>query len=193
VDQILQKELQPLEARIKSMVQDIARKCLSDLVRDWQTSESGNFGSSQRSAEANDIAHTYSEPGPSSNSQGNFYSAEAQLFHILPDESRFASFDFSGSNEHHIAMGTSIPYNDLTQTGDWMCPTTAESRMNTESFSFQGDMQNLTFFCLQSPPHSEAQSCTGKGKGRADVVRESQDQFCPTCFPHNDAQAATES
>ncbi len=52
MERIPEKELQPLEARIESMVQDITRNCLSDLVRDWQTSEFVNTGSYQSSSHA---------------------------------------------------------------------------------------------------------------------------------------------
>ena len=56
VKQILQKELKPLEERLKGLVGDIARKCLSDLLKDWQTSELGAAGPLRRTQSPCDSA-----------------------------------------------------------------------------------------------------------------------------------------
>jgi hypothetical protein len=66
-----------------------------------------------------------------------------------------------------------------------MNPEIAEPAMNAEEFSFQEDLQESTFFCLEAPPHSET-SDNRKGKGK-EISREDQGGLCSICFPHNKA------
>jgi hypothetical protein len=160
VEQILQKELRPLEARIKSMVQDIARKCVSDLVKEWQTSESRTdpLTSSQHLGEAEELTHTYTEPGPPGapgNSQEYLYSEEVPPFGTQNQAPSFAGPSYNGFLDHSAFMGTGFSSNVLTQTANWMSPMTTEPSMNAEYFSFQEeDMQVPDYFYLENPPHS---------------------------------------
>jgi hypothetical protein len=168
------------------MVQDIACKCLSDLVKDWQASESGTTGSSPHYAEVAGITNTNTKPGPSTYVGEYSISTEAPQVFNQNQTSSFNDSDYSGFLGHLAPIGSSGSYTDLPQRTDLMSPT-AELSMNAEKFIFQEDIQ-FSFFCLENPPHPETQGYKGKGKGREYLSCESRDPFCPTCFPRSGIQ-----
>lgn len=167
------------------MVQDITRKCLSDLVRDWQTSEFANPGSYQSTSQAAGPMHeAYSphhptdlEENPSLGENSDLGSRNRQSEMFIPSN--------TSSSFGHLHFLQSIEDNNAgTQYEEWMYRTTSDLAMCTDSNPFQsGPSISCAPFCLEVPPHPEPQRYNGKGKEPEDVSVGGQDFLCAICFP----------
>jgi hypothetical protein len=185
VGRILERELQPLEARIKSMVQDITRKCLSDLVRDWQTSEFGKTSSYSSPSQPAGPTHEALAPHHPADLDQNSSWKEDDGLNTQKQLGSFVQFDLDGGCDHLGFLRTVEDDNPDTQNADWMYSTTLNSTMNTESNPFEPESSVCGSICLAFPPHPDPQRYEGKGKGREEVSSGGQDLLCTICFPYS--------
>jgi hypothetical protein len=167
------------------MVQDITRKCLSDLVRDWQTSEFANPGSYQSASQAAGPIHEAYSPhnptdldeNPSLGENSNLNTRNRQSETFIPSH--------TNSSFNHLHFLDSVEDNDVgTQNEEWMCQTTSDLAMCTDSNPFlAGPSISGAPFCLEIPPHPDPQRYDGKGKEPENVSTGRQDFLCAICFP----------
>lgn len=163
------------------MVTEITRKCLSDLVRDWQASQSETSAEGDRPPKDADIGRTYGNPCALSDAPRDFLPTES-AFNAFKDGPLLGSSLLSGLDASSMFHAAADPYFDFTQLGDWAHTATAESQVTDETFDIQRDPQLSSFVCLRVPQHPEPETYTGKGKGP-----ESQDlKYCLECFPNTD-------
>lgn len=189
MDQLLHEKLQPLEAEIKSIMKQIASKCLSGLVRDWQASQSEICAVGEQPATELEIVHNCGDPHPFTDAQKRSFPAKNILIDIQQG-SIFGSSNPSDFDGHLMIQATDNPYSDFTQTGDWIHTAATEPQLMEAASGFQGDTQFSSFVCFSDPPHPEPQTYSGKGKGRENVLIESQNvQFCLDCFPMTQSYA----
>lgn len=189
MDQLLHEKLQPLEAEIKSMMKQIASKCLSGLVRGWQASQSKICAVGERPATEPEIVHNYGDPHTSTDAQKSFFPAENILIDIQQG-CIFGSSNLCAFDGHLMIQATDDIYSDFTQTGDWIHTVAPEPQLMEEALGFQRATKLPSFVCFSDSPHPEPKTNSGKGKGRENVSVESQNvQFCLDCFPMTQSYA----
>lgn len=160
------------------MVTEITRKCLFDLVRDWQTSQSEICTQGEQPLTGVDTSSMCGDPGSYTGAQGGLYSAE-NVFSDFRAGFMFSNSEPSGLHGKSMIQLSTNPSCGPTQLGDWTQNVTTESLM--DGASELKDTQISSFVCLRFPQHPEQATYSGKGKGP-----ESEDlRFCLECFPNS--------
>ncbi|PMD22501.1 hypothetical protein NA56DRAFT_88931 [Hyaloscypha hepaticicola] len=167
------------------MVQDITRKCLLDLVRDWQTSEFANPGSFQSANQAAGPIHEAYSPHHPTDLDENPSFGESSDLNTRNRQSETFTPSNTNSSFNHSHFLQSVEDNHIgAQNEERMYRTTFDRAMCTDSNpSLVESSISGGPFCLEVPPHPDPQRYEGKGKEPENVSIEGQDFLCAICFP----------
>lgn len=163
------------------MVQDITRKCLWDLVQDWQT-ESDLPGPNRRLENVTEETDESIQSASSCRFQKPSHNDDFSHLSILPQQSEAFDFGYNFFMDDPSLFGTE---NMFVNTTDNFSTELGEQGANAEASKFQAETEliNNSFFCLKIPPHPEPQLYTGKGKSHELLPTSSDNTICSRCFP----------
>jgi hypothetical protein len=149
------------------MVQDITRKCLSDLVRDWQTSEFANPGSYQSASQAAGPIHKAYSPhhptdldeNPSLGENSDLNTKNRQSEMLIPSHTK--------SSFNHLHFLRSVEDNVGTQNEEWMYQMASDLTMCNDSNPFLvGHSISGATFCLETPHIQTLRDTTARERNR---------------------------